>query len=71
MIEKAGLDEEKYSPKMDKECWPGLAKDLRNVFRSKNTSVAVRYHGGACVPGEDTQSVLKDYWFDQTEIEGL
>ena len=33
--EKAGLDEEKYSPQMDQECWPGLAKDLRNVFRSK------------------------------------
>ena len=27
--------------------------------------------GGAAVPGEGTQSVLKDYWFDQTEIEGL
>ena len=122
LIEKAGLDEEKYSPQMDQESWPQLTEDLRNVFRSKTqaewcdvmegsdvcfapvlsifeapahphnvarksylevdgimqqapaprfsrTEAAIS--GGARIPGQDTLAVLKDYGFDQAEIEGL
>ena len=35
LIEKAGLDREKYGPQMDQSLWPELTKDLEIVFRSK------------------------------------
>ena len=35
LIEKAGLDEGKYTPQMDQGSWPQLTEDLRDVFRSK------------------------------------
>ena len=35
LIEKAGLDEEKYAPQMDQSMWPELSKDLESVFLTK------------------------------------
>ena len=35
LVEKAGLDTEKYSAQMDPERWPALKADLMEVFRSK------------------------------------
>ena len=35
LIEKAGLDEGKYTQQMDHGAWPQLTEDLRDVFRSK------------------------------------
>ena len=35
LIEKAGLDEGKYTPQMNQESWPQLTEDLSDVFRSK------------------------------------
>ena len=122
LVEKAGLDGEKYSLQMDQESWPQLTEDLKNVFRSKTRAEwcdimegsdvcfapvlsifeapahphnvarksylevdgimqqapAPRFSrteavisGGARIPGQDTLAVLKDYGFDQTEIERL
>ena len=35
LIEKAGLDQEKYAPQMDQSMWPELSKDLESVFLTK------------------------------------
>ena len=35
LIEKAGLDEGKYTPQMNQRSWPQLTEDLSDVFRSK------------------------------------
>ena len=35
LIEKAGLDEGKYTPQMNQGSWPQLTEDLSDVFRSK------------------------------------
>ena len=35
LVEKAGLDKEKYAPQMDQSMWPELSKDLESVFLTK------------------------------------
>lgn len=35
LVEKAGLDKEKYAPQMDQRMWPELSKDLESVFLTK------------------------------------